>query len=307
MSSGNRVAYIFPGQGSQAAGMGKDIYTNYASARAVFDEADRALGFPLSALCFEGPEDELTKTVNVQPAILTVSIAYLRAARELSGTSLPSPDFVAGHSLGQYSALVAAGVLSLGEAVRLVRERGRLMYEAGQATPGGMLAVIGSDEETVRKVCAATGAQISNINSPGQIVVSGKVSVLDEFKKLAPQHGIRRAIPLKVSGAFHSDLMKPAVEGLKKAISGCNFRQADVPVVSNVTAEIITSAEAIKKELVDQITNCVQWQRSIENMIDRGVNAFYEIGYGQVVGGLVKRINSEVKIVHIAELLNPHS
>lgn len=307
MSSGNKVAYIFPGQGSQAVGMGKDIYTNYSSAREVFDEADQALGLSLSSLCFEGPEDELTKTINVQPAILTVSIAYLRASRESCGTSLPFPDFVAGHSLGQYSALVAAGVLGLGEAVRLVRERGRLMYEAGQAIPGSMLAVIGSDEKTIREVCDATGAQISNINSPGQIVVSGKVSDLDGFKKLAAQHGIRRTIPLKVSGAFHSDLMKPAVEGLKKAISECSFHQPEVPVVSNVTAEILTTAESIKKELVDQITHCVQWQRSIENMIARGVNIFYEIGYGQVVGGLVKRIDPEVQVMHIAELLNPNS
>ena len=303
MTSETKIAYIFPGQGSQAQGMGKDLYTRYTSARDVFAEADRALGFPLSSLCFEGPEDELTKTINVQPAILAVSIAYLRAAQESCGSSLMPPDFVAGHSLGQYSALVAAGVLNLSEAIRLVRERGRLMHEAGQKTPGSMLAVIGSDEETIKKICAATGVQISNINSPGQIVVSGTISALDEFKKLAVQQGIRRTIPLKVSGAFHSELMKPSVEGLKKAIFACNFRQPEIPVISNVTAEILTDGESIKKELVDQITSCVQWQRSIENMIARGVTAFYEIGHGQVLGGLVKRINSEVQIVHIAELL----
>lgn len=307
MTSQTKVAYIFPGQGSQATGMGKDLYERYESARGVFDEVDRALGFPLSSLCFEGPEDELTKTINVQPAILAVSIAYLRAARESCGTSLAPPAFVTGHSLGQYSALVAAGVLSLGEAIRLVRERGRLMYEAGQAMPGGMLAVIGGDGETIRNICDATGVQISNINSPGQIVVSGKISDLDRFKQQAAQQGIRRTIPLKVSGAFHSELMRPAVGGLKQAISACNFRPPEVPVVSNVTAGMLTDGESIKQELADQIVSCVRWQQSVENMIDRGVTVFYEIGYGQVLAGLVKRINPEVPVIHIADLLNSHA
>ena len=297
-----KIAYVFPGQGSQTVGMGADLYANYSSARAVFDEADKALGFPLTRLCFEGPEEELTQTINVQPAVLTVSIACLKAALEVSGNRLPPPAFVAGHSLGEYTALVVAGVLSLSDAVLLVRERGRLMHEAGRRKPGGMLAVIGLDEEATREICLSAGTEVSNINSPGQIVISGAEEDLAEARRLAETKGARRVIPLKVSGAFHSLLMEPAVEGLRAAISGFTFQKPSIPVVANVTAEILTEAKPIKDELVDQVLSCVQWQRSVENMIAEGVTTFFEIGPGQVLAGLIKRISPGAQVFSISNV-----
>jgi [acyl-carrier-protein] S-malonyltransferase len=282
--------------------MGLDIYRQYSSARDVFDEVDKTLGFSLSRLCFEGPEDELIQTINVQPAVLTVSIACFKAAEEVSGNSLTPPDVVAGHSLGEYTALVIAGVLSLSEAVRLVRERGRLMNEAGRAKPGGMIAVLGLDEEIIRDVCLSAGTEISNINCPGQIVVSGAQEKLAEFKRLVEIKGANRIIPLKVSGAFHSQLMKQASDGLKKAISEFAFCEPLVPILANVSAQLLIDAEAIKGDLVDQITHCVQWQRSVENMIASGVTTFLEIGHGQVLAGLIKRINPAVQILNIGDV-----
>lgn len=300
MVQNSKVAYVFPGQGSQAVGMGSNLYQNYSSARSVFDEVDATLGFPLSRLCFQGPEEELTQTVNVQPAVLTVSIACLKAAQETGGILSP-PDMVAGHSLGEYTALVVAGSLSLADAVRLVRERGRLMNEAGQITPGGMLAVIGIEEKVIRTICSSTGAEIANINSPGQIVVSGARDNLAQFRKLAEDEGTRRIIPLKVSGAFHSRLMEPAVDGLRQAISGCTFRAPSVPVVANVTAQPLTAATAIKEELANQMLSCVQWRRSVENMVASGVTTFFEIGHGTVLAGLIKRINANVQITNFGD------
>jgi [acyl-carrier-protein] S-malonyltransferase len=279
--------------------MGVDIYARYPSARAVFDEVDETLDFHLSRLCFEGPEAELIQTINVQPAVLTVSIACLRAAQEASGDSLPTPAFVAGHSLGEYTALVAAGVLSLPEAASLVRERGRLMHEAGNKKAGGMLAIIGLDEKAAKEICLAAGTHVSNINSPGQIVISGAEENLAQAKRLAEAKGARRVIPLKVSGAFHSHLMGPAVDSLASAISGLTFRKPLVPLVANVTGEALTDVEAIKRELIDQLLNCVQWQRSVENMIAAGVTTFFEIGPGQVLTGLIKRISTGVQVFNI--------
>lgn len=297
-----KTAYIFPGQGSQVVGMGLQLYEKYQAAKDVFDEADRTLGFSLSRLCFEGPEDELTQTINVQPAVLTVSIACLRAAEEIIGSNFPHPDIVAGHSLGEYTALVVAGVLSVHEAVRLVRERGRLMHEAGKANQGGMFAVLGLDEDSIQEICDATDTEISNINCPGQIVVSGAEDRLAEFKKLAEAKGVRRIIRLKVSGAFHSWLMQSAAEGLREAITKSNFNEPIVPVVANVTAETVIDAGAIKEELADQITNCVRWQQSVENMIAGGVTVFVEIGHGQVLTDLIKRINPDVPVLNIGDV-----
>jgi [acyl-carrier-protein] S-malonyltransferase len=296
-----KVAYIFPGQGSQAVGMGLHLYTQFSSARDVFDEVDRTLGFALSRLCFEGPEDELTQTINVQPAVLTVSIACLKAAEEIIGSSLPLPYIVAGHSLGEYTALVVAGALSLPEAVRLVRERGRLMNEAAGARHGGMVAVLGLDEKTVGDICISADTEISNINCPGQVVVSGAEEKLTEFKRLAEIKGARRTIRLKVNGAFHSRLMRPAAEGLKRAISEANFGEPLVPVTANVTADMLIDAEAIKEELADQIICCVRWQASVENMIANGVTRFVEIGHGQVLADLIKRINPAVPVLNIGD------
>ncbi len=297
-----KVAYVFPGQGSQSLGMGLDLYVHYASARDVYDEVDQTLGFSLSRLCFEGPEYELTQTINVQAAVLTTSIACLKAAEEVTENSLPPPTFVAGHSLGEYTALVVAGVLSLSDAVRLVRERGRLMHEAGQRKAGGMLAIMGLDLETVETICLSVGTVVSNINSPGQIVISGAQENLEKARRLAQLKGGRRIIPLKVSGAFHSSLMEPALEGLRTAIAGFTFNKPDVPVVANVTSQPLTGVQAIKEELVSQIVHCVKWQQSVESMIARGVTTFFEIGPGEVLTNLTKRISPGARTVNISNV-----
>ena len=297
-----KVAYVFPGQGSQGPGMGLDLYNTYTSAREVFDEADASLGFSISRLCFEGPEEELTKTHNVQPAILTVSIACLKAIEGAAATDMPLPAFLAGHSLGEYTALVAAGALGLADAVLLVRERGRLMYEAGLKNPGSMLAVIGLDEETVKDVCLQTGTEISNVNCPGQVVISGALQALAKADRLAKTKGARALISLKVSGAFHSALMEPVIAEFSEIVSNVRFRSPNITVISNVTAQPLTDVDSIKIELVKQLRNCIQWQRSVEYMIRSGVTAFYEIGPGRVLSGLIRRINSEVRIFNISGL-----
>ena len=295
-----KVAYVFPGQGSQNTGMGLDLYNSYPSAKAVFDRADASLGFSLSRLCFEGPEEELTKTHNVQPAILVVSIACLKALEEATIANFPSPTFVAGHSLGEYTALVAAGALDLNDAVLLVRERGRLMYEAGLKNPGSMLAVIGLDEETVKDISSHSGTEISNINCPGQIVVSGAAQALVEADKLAKARGARVLIPLKVSGAFHSALMEPVLAEFTEIVSNVRFRPPVIPVISNVTARPLPDVDSIKEELVKQLRNCIQWQRSVEYIMHSGVTTFYEIGPGRVLTGLIRRIDSELQIFNIS-------
>ncbi|HEY4711212.1 MAG TPA: ACP S-malonyltransferase [Dehalococcoidia bacterium] len=300
MAKLSKVAYVFPGQGSQSAGMGLDLYNSYPSAREVFDEADASLGFSLSRLCFEGPEEELTKTHNVQPAILVVSIACLKALEEATIAHFPSPTFVAGHSLGEYTALVAAGALSLADAVLLVRERGRLMYEAGLKNPGSMLAVIGLDEETVKDICLQSRTEISNINCPGQIVVSGAIEALAEANKLAKARGVRALIPLKVSGAFHSALMEPVLAEFSKTVSSFRFHPPVIPVISNLTTRPLTDVDSIKTELVKQLRNCIRWQGSVEYMMHRGATAFYEIGPGKVLSGLIRRIKSELQTFNIS-------
>jgi len=300
MAGLSKVAYVFPGQGSQSTGMGLDLYNSYPSAKEVFDEADGSLGFCLSRLCFEGPEEELTKTHNVQPAILVVSIACLKALDKAAIGGFPSPSFVAGHSLGEYTALVTAGALGLADAVLLVRERGRLMYEAGLKNPGSMLAVIGLDEETVKDVCLQTGTEISNINCPGQIVVSGAAQALAEANKLAKTRGARALIPLRVSGAFHSALMEPVIAEFSRIVANVQFRSPSIPVISNVTALPLTDVDSIKRELVRQLRNCIQWQRSVEYMMHSRVAAFYEIGPGRVLSGLIRRINSELQVFSIS-------
>jgi [acyl-carrier-protein] S-malonyltransferase len=294
-----KVAYVFPGQGSQSIGMGLDLYVHYASAREVYDEVDEVLGFSLSRLCFEGPEEDLQQTINVQAALLTTSIACLKAAQEVTHNGLPSPTFVAGHSLGEYTALVVSGVLTLADAVRLVRERGRLMHEAGQRKPGGMMAIIGLDQEILADICLSVGTTISNINSPGQLVISGPKENLEKARRLAQLKGARRIIPLRVSGAFHSNLMEPAVEGLKTAVASFNYGEPSVPIISNVTAQPLSKIDAIKEELVSQILHAVRWQQSVEAMIARGVTTFFEIGPGEVLTGLIKRISPGVRTVNL--------
>jgi len=302
MARAIKTAYVFPGQGAQRVGMGLDLYQEYPLARNAFDEADDTLGFPISRLCFEGPEEELKRTDNVQPAILVTSIACLRAAELAINEYLPSPTFVAGHSLGEYTALVAANVLSLKDAVSLVRERGRLMYETGQKNPGGMLAIIGLNTEVIEDICLHNNCTISNVNCPGQIVISGAIDTLDAASKLAKMKGARRLIPLNVTGAFHSILMEPIIEEFGQVISDFTFQPPTIPIISNVTAQPLTDVDSIKEELVKQLRHCIQWQPSVEYMVGNGVNSFYEIGPGRVLSSLIKRINTEVKTFNISEI-----
>jgi len=302
MENTNKAAYIFPGQGSQQVGMGKDLYDNYNSARILFKQADDILGFSLSRLCFEGPDDELRLTINAQPALVLVSIACLQAARETCGNSLPAPAFVAGHSLGEYTALATAGVLDFPNTLRLARERGRLMYEAGLERPGSMVAIMGLEEGLLSEVCRETDTCIANFNCPGQLVISGASENLDRAAEMAKSKGASRAIPLPVSGAFHTPLMQPAMEGLTRAVAELKFEKPSIPIIANVTAEPLTSGEEVKEELITQLCNGIQWQRSVEHMINNGVDTFIEIGPGKVLSGLVRRINRGVNTVNIGDI-----
>lgn len=297
------VAYVFPGQGAQAVGMGKDLVDQYPVARRVFDEADAALGMSLSRICFEGPADELRRTVNTQPAILVASIACLRVAEEVAPEALGGPaSFVAGHSLGEYTALIVAGALDFAQGVRLVRERGRLMEWCGELEPGTMAAFLGLDEPVVAEICREAGVEMANINCPGQIAVSGTVDGVAKAIELAKERGARRAIPLDVSGAFHSRLMQPARDGLAKALAAETFRPAVIPVISNVTARPMTGNADFKDELIQQLTNPVRWQASVETLVAAGVDTFVEIGPGRVLTGLIKRINESARLVNIENL-----
>jgi [acyl-carrier-protein] S-malonyltransferase len=297
-----KVAWVFPGQGSQSVGMGRDLYDGVKSARTIIDQADKALGIPLSKLCFEGPEDDLRQTINAQPALVTIAFACLEAAREILGSRLPSPSFMAGHSLGEYTALAVAGVFDFPTAVKLARERGRLMHEAGQKRAGGMVAVLGLDEVKLAEVCRQTDTVMANINSPGQIVISGAAENVIKAMPIATAAGASRAVPLQVSGAFHSPLMKPAVEGMTVYLGATKFNNPAVPVIANTSALPLTSGEAVKTELRDQLTNPVLWQSSVEYMVHQGVSVFIEIGPGKVLTGLIKRINKDVKIINMNDL-----
>ena len=297
-----KVAYVFPGQDSFAVGMGLDLYVHYVSARSVFEEVDRTLGFSLSRLCFEGPESELTQTQNIQPAVLATSIACLRSAQEVTGNTLPTPTFVAGHSLGEFTALAAVGALSLSDAVKLVRERGRLMDEAGRRTHGGMLAISGMDLATIENICLGVGAQISNINSPGHITISGPMDSLNKVKRLAQIKGAKRMVPLKVTGPFHSSLMDPALPGFMNAVNSYKFNKPIVPIMANVTAQPMTGAETIQEELVSQMVHCIKWQQSVETMISKGVTTFFEIGPKDLLSEHIKRISPGARVFSIHSL-----
>jgi len=296
MIAEDKVAFVFPGQGSQRVGMGHDLYESSPTARAILEEADAVLGFPLTKLCFEGPEDDLRRTVNAQPAILAVSTAYLKSSPQLEGRT---PTFVAGHSLGEYTALVAANVLDFADAVFLARERGRLMQESGDRQPGGMVAILGLDEALVTEICESTGARVANFNCPGQIVVSGPTDCVAQAAELAKAKGARAATPLPVSGAFHTPLMQPAVEGMSQAISRLPFHNPAFPIIANTTAEPMANGEAMKAELLHQLCNPIQWQRSVERMVKEGVSTFIEVGPGQVLTGLIKRIAKDAEVISL--------
>ena len=292
------VAWIFPGQGSQKVGGGRDLYEASPAARRAFQRADAALGFPLSELCFHGPENILRQTINAQPAIMAVSLACLEAAREACLLT-KEPAFVAGHSLGEYTALVAAGALDLEDGLRLVRERGRLMQMAGEERPGTMAAILGLDEETATALCRETGAQVCNLNAPGQLVIGGTLAAVEAALDLARQRGARRAIPLNVSGAFHTDLMTPAVKGMARALEGVALRDPQIPVLANGSARPLTSARQVRDELLFQLDHPVQWQRSVQYMANAGVDTFIELGPGQVLSGLVGRIVPGARLLSI--------
>jgi len=298
MAETKKVAYVFPGQGAQAVGMGRDLYDSYPAARAIFEQADEALGLPLSKICFEGPEDELLKTINTQPALVTVSFVCLKVAQE-TGKGMPPPAFVAGHSLGEYTALAAANVLDFADTVRLARERGRLMYEAGLKQPGTMAAVIGMDETILTEICQQTDTCIANFNSPGQLVISGAIENIERAVELAKEKGASRVVPLQVGGAFHSPLMQSAVDGMAEILPTVAFRDPTVPIIANVTAQPLTTGEAVRSELLDQLRNGVQWQRSVEYMLGQGVTGIIEIGPGRVLTGLMRRIDRETETMNI--------
>ena len=327
-----RVAFVFPGQGSQSVGMGKDVYESSAAARAVYELADHALGFSLSQFCFEGPEETLRETINTQPALVATSLAFLAALQEAAGAPAAEggepalsqplrPGFVAGHSVGEYSALAAAGALSIAEALLLVRERGRLMHLESTRCDSGMAAILGMDRATLEPICeeataqarAALGAAadasathpgagrvvVANDNAPGQLVISGARDALERAMELAKAQGAKRVVPLSVSGAFHSPVMLPAAEGLARAVSDAPIADATVPIIANITARPVQAAAEVREELARQIASPVQWTRTVEYLADAGVETFVEIGAGQVLSGLIKRIAKGVTILSV--------
>jgi len=294
------IAYIFPGQGSQYPGMGKELAEKFVEARQVFDEADEALGFALSELCFNGSVEQLQLTENTQPAILATSVAALRAV-EVSG--FPASDFVAGHSLGEYSALVAAGSLSLGDALRTVRARGRYMQEAVPLGTGAMAAILGLELDAVKAACdEAAQNQIcspANINSPAQIVIAGDTAAIDRAIAVLKERGARRAIKLNVSAPFHCALMKPAQDRLAADLQEVRFDELKVPVVTNVDAEAVRTGDQARESLVRQVSQPVRWLQAVEFLIGQGVQSFVEIGPGKVLSGLVRQIDRSVRCVNV--------
>lgn len=315
-----QVAFLFPGQGSQAIGMGADVYAASAAGRQVFETVDEALGFSLSTLCFQGPDETLRETINAQPAIVTVSLALLAALQETlsphnSSWSNPLvPSYTAGHSVGEYAAVVAADALDLKSAAMLVRERGRLMHHEGTVCPGGMAAIIGMEAEPLQALCQEATSQaagehpgrgrviIANFNAPGQIVISGEQHALNVAMELAKTRGAKRVIPLAVSGAFHSPVMQPAASGLAQVIATTKVQDARVPIISNITAQPLTAAQDIREELAEQISSSVQWIRTIEYLVQAGVSTFIEIGPGQALTGMIKRITKGVTTVTISSM-----
>jgi [acyl-carrier-protein] S-malonyltransferase len=297
-----KIAFLFPGQGSQTVGMGKALAESDRSIMEIFERADDALNFKLSNIIFEGPQDELTLTTNAQPALLTTSIAVLHYFKK-SGIE---PDFVAGHSLGEYSALVAAEAFSFEEGVRAVRKRGEYMEEAVPNGEGTMAAILGLDRETLAEVTDQVTrdghtVQLANLNCPGQIVISGSKQGVELAGQKAKEKGAKRVIPLEVSGPFHSVLMKPAAEKFQSVLNEMNMKDAKVPVISNVTANPIHAASEIKEKLIEQLYSPVLWEDSVRKMIELGVDTFIEIGPGKVLSGLVKKVDRTVKTLAVSD------
>jgi len=296
----SKTAFIFPGQGSQSIGMGKDLYENFPAARSIFEEADEALGFSLSELCFAGNESDLQLTANTQPAILTTSIAASRAMEE---EGINKPGLVAGHSLGEYSALVASGVIDFADAVRTVRNRGKYMQEAVPVGVGAMAAILGADIETVESVCAEAAAgrvcSPANINSPSQVVIAGDSDAVDRACELLKERGAKRAIKLNVSAPFHCALMMPAQDRLENDLAGLQYTKFEFPIVHNVDAAVNSDETRVADALTRQVSSPVKWLQSVQNMIANGTTTFVEVGPGKVLSGLTKQIDRDVRILNV--------
>lgn len=298
-----RIAYIFPGQGSQYAGMGRELSEKFREAREVFEEADAALGFALSQLCFDGSAEELQLTENTQPAILTTSVAALRV---MEASGFPAPDYVAGHSLGEYSALVASGALSLRVAVRIVRARGRYMQEAVPVGVGAMAAILGADLEMIEAACAEARAggvcSPANINSPKQIVIAGDAAAVERASDLLKDRGAKRAVKLPVSAPFHCALMQPAQERLAKDLDEIKFANLEVPLVTNVDAKVVREGPEARASLVRQVTSSVRWRESIDLLVGEcGVETFIEVGPGKVLSGLVRQSAPHARCLNVED------
>jgi len=296
------VSTVFPGQGSQVVGMGKDLSDNFTLAKQIFQEADDTLGYKLSDLMFNGPDKDLEDTSCSQPAIMAVSVACWKVLNQAMGDMKLKVQCSAGHSLGEYTSLVISGVISYSDGLRLVQERGRLMHDASVVRPGSMAALIGLNEQEVETVCRQSGAEMANINSNDQIVISGDSEHVAEAVQIASDMGARKVITLPVSGAFHSSLMEYASDGLSKILDEIDFNDSEVPIIANSTGLPVKSADEIKEELLKGLCSCVQWKDSIQYMVNSGVSNFIEFGPSRVLSSLIKRINKEVTVESISSV-----
>ena len=295
----SKTALMFAGQGAQAVGMGRELAESFPAARAWFDLANAALGYDLASICFTGPDAELTKTENAQPGIFLVSWVALELLKE----RVPSLKFeaTAGLSLGEFTALAAAGVMTFDDAIRVVRQRGRFMQEACEATQGGMAAIIGLDEAATREVCAQTGVELANLNCPGQIVISGAADKMNAACELAKARGAKRALPLNVAGAYHSALMAGAQPKLRDALGKISLAAPTVPVISNVTARPHTTPAEISQRLVEQVTSSVRWEESMRRLLAQGFTRFIELGPGAALSGFMKRIDKSAQVLNVTD------
>ncbi len=298
-----KTAFVFPGQGAQYVGMGEEIAKEYYEAQEVFDNADKALDYKISEICFKGPEDKLQKTLHTQPAILTTSIACYKVLQKFNIL----PDFVAGHSLGEYSAIVVANGMKFEDAVNIVAKRGKYMEEAVPNGKGAMAAILGLDSEIIKDICKEISknvgiVELANINCPGQIVAAGEKKATELLVKKVIENGAKKAIPLKVSGPFHSSLMSPAAEKLADDLNKTNINDTNIPIAINYSGEIVSDADKIKIGLKKQVNNSVLWDKSIRNLMENDVDTFIEIGPGKVLSGLIKKINKKVKVYNIENI-----
>jgi len=295
-----KIAYVFPGQGSQYIGMGAEFYQNFKSAKKIFNTADEILGYSLSKLCFEGPMEKLSQTKYCQLAILITSLVCLEVLKE----KLPSliPTYMAGHSLGEYTAVIATEGIEFKEGITIVQKRAEFMQQEAEKNPAGMMAILGAERITLEKICQEESVEMANINCPGQIVISGRKEYLEKAAQKALEAGAKKAIPLALNGAFHSSWMKPAGEKLANVLNKTKIKDLQIPVITNLTAKPVVKAEEIKLSLIRQICSPVLWEDSIRLMIKEGINTFIEIGPGRVLKGLIRRIDASVEVKNIENM-----